>query len=203
MKPVQVFDFNDNPIRTTQEENGNTMFVARDVALVLGYVDTDQAIRKHCTSAIKGGVKTTGGLQELSLIREPDLYRLIFGSKLESAIAFQDWVFNEVLPSIRKTGEYKLNKRMDILESLLTDKQRHTANVLDNVGELIENYFDWSSHPDTWIPFTLHDVYYEACMGDCFIKSNTQHLTAIKSYLVGRGIDANGIFKLPRAKHED
>ena len=48
----------------------------------------------------------SGQLQEINYILEPDLYRLIFGSKLESAQKFQNWVFEEVLPSIRKTGKY-------------------------------------------------------------------------------------------------
>ena len=51
-------------------------------------------------------LSTTGGVQELRLINEPDMYALIFGSKLPSAERFKRWVFEEVLPSIRKTGQY-------------------------------------------------------------------------------------------------
>ena len=51
---------------------------------------------------------TNGGTQELIFITEPDVYRLVFGSKLETAERFQDWVFSEVLPQIRRTGVYEV-----------------------------------------------------------------------------------------------
>lgn len=119
---VQVFDFKDNVVRAIQDDNGNPMLVARDVAIALGYSDPTQAVRQHCKNVVKGGVKTTGGLQDMSLIYEPDLYRLIFSSKLDSARKFQQWVFEEVLPAIRKTGSYsttKTDQRLDRLEAEL------------------------------------------------------------------------------------
>ena len=91
------------------EENGKMMFCGSDVAKALGYNDTNQAIRKNCK---KDGVSTRrvidnlGREQQAKFINEGNLYRLITHSKLPSAEKFESWVFDEVLPSIRKTGGY-------------------------------------------------------------------------------------------------
>lgn len=87
--------------------DGREWFVARDVALALGYAEPRRAIEQHC----KGGAKytpltTAGGVQEARVISEPDLYRLIIGSNLPAAQRFEAWVFDDVLPSIRRTGGY-------------------------------------------------------------------------------------------------
>ncbi len=101
-----AFAFEDTAVRIIPNAD-NPLFVAKDVAVALGHENPERAVRKFC----KGGPKwsplaTNGGKQEIRVIDEPDVYRLIFGSKLESAKRFQDWVFEEVLPSIRKTGSY-------------------------------------------------------------------------------------------------
>ena len=79
--------------------------VGKDVAKALGYSNTNDAILRHCKGVVKhDGLKING--VKIALIPEPDIYRLIFGSKLPNAEQFQDWVFEEVLPSIRKHGAY-------------------------------------------------------------------------------------------------
>lgn len=88
------------------EENGQPMFVASDVAKVLGYTNLSKAINDHCKGVTKRYIPTGGGLQELNVIFEPDLYRLIFKSKLPSAQRFENWVMSEVLPAIRQDGGY-------------------------------------------------------------------------------------------------
>jgi prophage antirepressor-like protein len=98
-----------NQIRTI-EIDGEIWFVAKDVAEALGYKNPQQAVRKHCKKA-----QSVGGAQnehptsidpQTTIIPEPDLYRLIIRSKLPSAEKFENWVFGEVIPSIRKKGFY-------------------------------------------------------------------------------------------------
>ncbi|WP_006788255.1 Bro-N domain-containing protein [Thiorhodospira sibirica] len=97
--------------------DGVAWFVAKDVALVLGYTDTTQAIRHHCKyakslndiGASNQRPYTNQALNldyQTKLIPESDVYRLILRSKLPSAERFQDWVTEEVLPTIRQTGAY-------------------------------------------------------------------------------------------------
>lgn len=93
-------------IRTLIAE-GVVLFCGKDVATALGYVNPAKAIRDHC----KGGPKrypleTQGGIQQTRFITEPDLYRLIINSKLPAAQKFEAWIFEEVLPAIRKHGGY-------------------------------------------------------------------------------------------------
>lgn len=106
---LAVFNFDNNKVRIILDENNQPLFVAKDVATVLGYKDTVNAIKQFCNGVvIHHPIKDSlNREQNVRVIYEPDLYRLIFGSKLESAVRFQDWVFNEVLPTIRKTGSYQ------------------------------------------------------------------------------------------------
>ena len=92
------------------DKNQNIFFIGKDVAKILGYRDTNQAIRKHVDEEdkFKGAVKTTGGLQQSFFINESGFYSLVLSSKLETAKKFKRWVTSEVLPAIRKFGYYKL-----------------------------------------------------------------------------------------------
>lgn len=83
-------------------------FVANDVAKALGYKDPVHTVRNIVWEENKGvaEISTPGGKQKVTIINEAGVYQLIFRSKLESAKQFQKWVFEEVLPSIRKNGFY-------------------------------------------------------------------------------------------------
>lgn len=89
-------------------EGATPWFVANDVAKALGYKDPKAAVRDLVWSENKGRIEilTPGGKQEVTTINETGMYQLIFRSKLKSAKQFQKWVFEEVLPSIRKNGFY-------------------------------------------------------------------------------------------------
>lgn len=95
-------------IRTMVDENGEPMFVGKDVAKALGYTNTRKALQDHVDKEDKGVTKrdSLGGTQQMVIINESGLYSLILSSKLESAKAFKRWVTSEVLPQIRKTGGY-------------------------------------------------------------------------------------------------
>jgi len=88
--------------------NGNPWFVGKDVAGVLGYADSTNAMKQHCKGVVKRHpLQTGGGIQSLRILPESDMLRLVINSKLPAAEKFERWVFEEVLPSIRKTGRYE------------------------------------------------------------------------------------------------
>lgn len=90
---------------------GEPWFVGRDVCEVLGYSNVNDAMFKHCKGIAKRyPLETAGGKQEVRIINEPDLYRLIIRSNLPAAEQFEKWVVEEVLPAIRKTGKYSVSK---------------------------------------------------------------------------------------------
>ena len=104
---LTTFNFNGADVRTVTLPNGEPGFVGKDVASRLGYADTSDAIKRHCKgSVIRLPLPTAGGLQETRILTEPDVLRLIVSSTLPAAEAFERWVFEEVLPSIRRTGRY-------------------------------------------------------------------------------------------------
>lgn len=135
---VSVFNFDSTAVRVLMDENNTPLFIAKDVALALGYTDTINAIKQHCNGVVKHHpLQTAGGTQQARVIHEPDVYRLIFGSKLDSAVNFQDWVFEQVLPSIRRTGGYAADRHVADMEQRL--KQLENIIVVRNFGEV---------HPD-------------------------------------------------------
>ncbi|PRI10954.1 phage antirepressor [Leucobacter massiliensis] len=106
MTTINLFQFEGQQVRHVVLD-GEPWFVARDVARVLGYSEPGRAIRQHC----KGGanhtpLQTEGGTQQARIIAEPDVFRLIVSSKLPAAERFEKWLFEEVLPQIRRTGAY-------------------------------------------------------------------------------------------------
>lgn len=124
-KKLKIFENNEFGNLRTLDNNGKIMFVASDVAKMLGYKNVSDAISKHCRYIAKCDIPHPQGkgTLEVNFIPEGDVYRLITHSKLPAAEKFESWVFDEVLPSIRKTGSYTakpLNesktKRLAIME---------------------------------------------------------------------------------------
>lgn len=117
---IVPFQFEAMTVRAVIGNDGEPMFVARDVALTLGYLNVNDAITRHCKGVVKHDLLTGRGIQAVSLIPERDVYRLVMRSKLPSAERFTDWVVGEVLPSIRKTGGFqeKFNVPQTMSEAL-------------------------------------------------------------------------------------
>ena len=113
---IQIFENSEFGGVRIIEEDGKVLFCGSDVAKALGYAAPRNAISAHCRYALKRcawvqtGVMADGSPAmretEMSFIPEGDVYRLIASSKLPSAEKFEKWVFDDVLPSIRKHGAY-------------------------------------------------------------------------------------------------
>ncbi len=114
MNNLEIFKNNEFGEIRTIIENGKVLFCGSDTAKALGYVIPSKAVNTHCKGVSKMEVPTKGGIQEMLFITEGDVYRLITHSKLPSAEKFESWVFDEVLPTIRKTGGYVNNDEMFI-----------------------------------------------------------------------------------------
>ena len=121
------------------EEDGRVLFCGKDVAKALGYENPRDAIRRHCRGVVKrDGVSkttnqhgvTTEQVTQMSFIPEGDLYRMITHSKLPAAERFEKWVFDEVLPTIRKTGGYGQPVDMELLTQVIAQTVRITVTEL-------------------------------------------------------------------------
>lgn len=115
---MDISTFNDSEfgeIRTIQKED-KVLFCGSDIARALGYARPADAISAHCKGVCVLPTPSAGGVQNTKFITEGDIYRLIAHSKLPSAERFERWVFDEILPSIRKHGAYMTE---DVLKQAL------------------------------------------------------------------------------------
>lgn len=165
MNELMIFN---NPrfgdIRTI-EENGRLLFCGSDVAKALGYAKPQNAISRHCKGALKRGIGVHTGLNadgtpaiqmvEMNFIPEGDVYRLAAKSELPGAEEFESWIFDEVVPSIRKSGGYiagqenmtaeeLMAKALMVAQKTLADREaRLSAMTVENqIMRPKADYFD-------------------------------------------------------------
>ena len=135
---LQVFE---NPrfgaIRTL-EEGGKVLFCGKDVCAALGYSNTRDALSRHCKGVVKRDTPTQSGLQEMNFIPEGDIYRLAAKSELPGADKFESWIFDDVLPSIRKHGAYisDKSKQMAIEAKHMNARARVAAQWTKIAGQV-------------------------------------------------------------------
>ncbi len=113
MNELKIFNNEQFGEIRTIEENNKVLFCGSDIAKALGYGNAPDAISRHCRCIVKRDIphpQSADKQIEVSFITEGDVYRLITHSKLPSAEKFESWVFDEVLPSIRKHGMYAVDE---------------------------------------------------------------------------------------------
>ena len=138
MNDLQLFNNPEFGAVRAVEVDGEPWFVGKDVAQALGYSNPRKALADHVDAEDKGVTKcdTPGGEQDITTINESGLYSLVLSSKLPGAKKFKRWVTAEVLPTIRKTGGYRLPKDYpsalralaDTAEKLLAAETENEAN---------------------------------------------------------------------------
>lgn len=140
MNELQIFGNKEfGEIRTTVQ-NGEPMFCLPDVCRALGLTQPSKVKDRLSEKGVNSiPTLTNGGMQNLLYINEPNLYRTIFQSRKESAERFTDWVTEDVLPSIRKTGGY--GKPMTTQEQirLLAQGSVELEKKIDTVNERVSN----------------------------------------------------------------
>lgn len=138
MSNLIPFDFNGAAIRVI-DVGSEPMFVAKDVAEVLGYSNSRKAISDHCKGVTKRDTPTNSGIQEMSVIPERDVYRLVMRSKLPAAEQFEEWVVGTVLPSIRKHGGYITNQELMSPDELMAHGLKAAESIIAEKQRVIES----------------------------------------------------------------
>lgn len=149
MNELQVFKNQEFGSVRTLVINNEPWFVGKDVAEVLGYAKARNAIAQHVDEddALKQGITDSlGRRQETTFINESGLYALIFGSKLESAQKFKRWVTSEVLPALRKTGQYQVKELSG--QELMAKALIEAQSVLAAKDKVIEEMKPKASYYD-------------------------------------------------------
>lgn len=149
--------------------DGEPWFVGKDVATILGYKDSINALKAHVDAEDKTGWQITTpsrGVQQATIINESGLYSLILSSKLTSAKKFKRWVTSEVLPSLRKHGAYftaeTLHKTMSdprelakLLTTLADEQEKRRKLEEENAFLSVKaNYYDRILQSKNSVPVT-------------------------------------------------
>lgn len=185
---MEIFKFEGADVRVA-ESNDQVWFVGKDVAKVLGYKDTVNALKAHVDEEDKKGgwqITTPSGTQPMTVINESGLYSLVLSSKLPTAKKFKRWVTSEVLPAIRKHGAYMTDAKA---EAIVTDK---TA-----LADLLQQAADQLKAKDVQIA----ELKPKALFADSVAASKSTVLVGeLAKILKGNGVDigANRLFKWMR-----
>ena len=155
MQGLQIFNHNIFGNIEVISLEDKVLFPATDVARVLGYVNTTKAIKDHCRWVTKREVphpQSNIKVIEKNFIPEGDLYRLITRSKLPSALDFEKWVFDEILPTIRKTGKYAVETKtelttLDVLKIASAEIEKLSARN----EQLTEVLVAFQKGEDSWL----------------------------------------------------
>ena len=144
-------------------------FVASDIARALGYKNPQKAIRDHCKRVNESFIPSNGGEQKAKVITKSDIYRLIVRSKLESADEFESWIFDEIMPTIEKTGAYIEEGREQEMvnyyfSSLSSDLQGQIVNELMEKNKKLQQFYDDLMNTDGLM--SINDVAKEVKMGE-------------------------------------
>ena len=172
MNDLTIFQSEQFGTVRTLDEDGKILFCGTDVAKALGYASPKDAISRHCKGAtFQRPLGTDGGEQIAKFISEGDLYRLITHSRLPAAEAFEKWVFDEVLPTIRKTGQYKAESEPETPPTSQTPKPKpqyalERSYHLDEEERMKRDWFNFmlasiSSYYDIPSNTILHYAYKE------------------------------------------
>ena len=147
MGKIQEF-FNEKfgTVRTVTID-GVIYFVASDIARALGYKNPQKAIRDHCKRVNESFIPSNGGEQKAKVITKSDIYRLIVRSKLESADEFESWIFDEIMPTIEKTGAYIEEGREQEMvnyyfSNLSSDLQGQIVTELMEKNKELQQFYD-------------------------------------------------------------
>ena len=160
---LQVFTNSQFGQIRTITDDGTIMFCGRDVTSALRYTNLNKAVQDHCKGVpFRYPLETPGGIQKIRFITEGDVYRLIVSSHLPSSERFERWVFDEVLPSIRRHGLYAIDELLEndeLLEQALTRLRSERAKRLAAEQALLEaapklSYYDIVLQSPSLMPIT-------------------------------------------------
>ena len=200
MNEIQIFN---NPefgeIRTLEIDN-EPWFVGKDVATILGYQNASKALFDHVDDDDKLNNETLSSLGQRGgwLINESGMYSLILSSKLPSAKRFKHWVTSEVLPSIRKTGNYTAKpvdelkaKRLEIMERNATARQAKVMLEFAKIG-LSQASIELLANGATML-MTGQKLLPEPVVEETFTAAEVGVQIGVSGNMVGRIANANGV----------
>lgn len=197
---IQSFEFEGKEVRTLKI-NDEPWFVGKDLATILGYSNTRDALNKHVDSedkntvAIRDGI--TRGNPNQTIVNESGMFSLILSSNLPNAKKFKRWVTSEVLPTIRKTGSYHLPQTPEGQIRLLLESNVHMDERMTNAEEdiaLLKN----KSEIDSTQRFQLQKARNKRAIEVCGGKDSNFYKTKSRKVFMALAHDFKEYFEIPR-----
>lgn len=197
---IQSFEFEGKEVRTLKI-NDEPWFVGKDLATILGYSNTRDALNKHVDSedkntvAIRDGI--TRGNPNQTIVNESGMFSLILSSNLPNAKKFKRWVTSEVLPTIRKTGSYQLPQTPEGQIRLLLESNVHMDERLTNAEEDIV-LLKSKSEIDSNQRFQLQKARNKRAIEVCGGKESNFYKTKSRKVFMELAHDLKEFFEIPR-----
>jgi Prophage antirepressor len=156
--PFEIFNYkNLGSVRTKLDEHGNPWFCLSDVCSILGIANNRNVVSRLLEKGVRSmDTLTPGGMQSLVFVDEPNLYKVIMGSRKAEAQEFQNWICYEVIPMIRRTGAYMtpetfLQLQQDpsfvrtLAENYITayDQVQYLQNKVDELQPAADKFYEW------------------------------------------------------------
>ena len=195
---IQLFKFEGKEVRTLKVDD-EPWFVGKDLAEILGYSNTRDALSRHVAPEDKGVAKldTLGGKQNQTVVNESGMFSLILSSSLPNAKKFTRWVTSEVLPTIRKTGSYQLPQTPEGQIRLLLESNVHMDERMTNAEEdiaLLKN----KSEIDSTQRFQLQKARNKRAIEVCGGKDSNFYKTKSRKVFMKLAHDFKEYFEIPR-----
>lgn len=195
---IQSFEFEGKEVRTLKIDD-EPWFVGKDLAEILGYSNTRDALSRHVEPEDKGVAKldTLGGKQNQTVVNESGMFSLILSSSLPNAKKFKRWVTSEVLPTIRKTGSYQLPQTPEGQIRLLLESNVHMDERMTNAEEdiaLLKN----KSEIDSNQRFQLQKARNKRAIEVCGGKESNFYKTKSRKVFMALAHDFKEFFQIPR-----
>ena len=195
---IQLFKFEGKEVRTLKVDD-EPWFVGKDLAEILGYSNTRDALSRHVEPEDKGVAKldTLGGKQNQTVVNESGMFSLILSSSLPNAKKFKRWVTSEVLPTIRKTGSYQLPQTPEGQIRLLLESNVHMDERITNAEEdiaLLKN----KSEIDSTQRFQLQKARNKRAIEVCGGKDSSFYKTKSRKVFMELAHDFKEYFEIPR-----
>ena len=200
--PFRIFDYkNLGSVRTFVDEKGEVWFCRKDVCEILnikeGHRLQERLNEKGCHTMT---VLTNGGPQNIVFINEPNLYETIFKSRKPEAEDLKRWVFNEVLPSIRKTGMYIPDTKEGLMTAAMqtiTEGFRRQEEINKNQAKFNEKQLKTNSNLTTRIIHLEDDLYTERMLNLNMIREHAEVMRntylSILAYMRYQGIPDDSV----------
>lgn len=173
---IANYDFHGSAVRI--HVDGDTVeYCARDIATALGYTNPNKAIGDHCKGVTnRYPLATAGGVQQAVFISEGDVYRLIVSSQLPAAVEFERWLFDEVVPQIRRTGGYIPVQAADDEKSILARAVLIAQNTISEKDKIIEAQ---RSHIEQTEPLAKTALAFTAANGTMSIRAAARQFSQL------------------------